>query len=218
MSAKNRGKTVNPHAVYPTDPRLPRALLRAIDAGQGPPLLGLNRAPDPTDPLPIWCDPCANDRAIVRAVESYRAGGRTWLTADIRQNTDADIIGDFRNPSIGAGANVYLTNPPYIDDEPDGEDPDRERDLMLVFARGCIEKGAPGCETILLVPFGFFTALRRLEFVNERLWDVWPLSPRPSFGLNKHGKKGTDATHYVWIRHGPEVTGRLWPTLDWRRA
>ena len=84
MSAKNRGTVTVKHAVYPSDPRLVRGLLRAIDAGHGPPLLGLNRAPDPCDPLPIWCDPCANDRAIVRAVESYRAGGRIWMTADIR--------------------------------------------------------------------------------------------------------------------------------------
>lgn len=217
MSAKNRGKKVNAHAFYPTDPRLVSGLLRRIEAGEGPPLIGLNQLPDPFDPLPIWCDPCSGDGAIVRAVEGYRAGGRTWLTSDIRRDSTADIIGDFRDPRLVGGADVYLTNPPYGDDEEEG-DIDRERDLALAFAQGCVEKGAPGSNTILLVRFGFFTALRRLSFVNARKWDVWPVSPRPSFGLNKLGKKGTDATEYIWTRTGPGVEGRHWPTIDWRRG
>jgi hypothetical protein len=216
MSAKGRGKKTNTHAFYPTDPRLVRAVLRAIDAGQGPPLVGLNQAPDPCDPIPLWADPCAGDGAIVRAVESYRPGGREWLTADIRHDAAADIVGDFRNPVFASGADVYITNPPYGDDEADGVDPNRERDLALAFASGCVEKCAVGGNVLLLVRFGFFTALRRLSFVNARRWDVWPISPRPSFGVNALGKKGTDATEYVWIRTGPKVEGRFFPTLDWR--
>lgn len=216
MSAKNRGKTPNAHAFYATDPRLVSALLRRIDAGEGPPLVGLNLPPDPLDPLPVWCDPCAGDGAIVRAVESYRTGGRTWLTSDIRKESEAAIIGDFRDPTLAGGAEVYITNPPFTDDEEGG--PERERDLMLVFAKGCVERGAEGSNTMLLLPFGFFTAIKRLPFLATRKWDVWPLSPRPSFGLNKHGKKGTDASHYVWVRTGPGVDGRFWPTIDWRRG
>ncbi len=217
MSAKNRGKATNPHAFYPTDPRLVSSVLRRIDAGEGPPLIGLNRLPDPMDPVPVWCDPCVGDGAIVRAVEAYRPGGRSWLTADIRRDTAADIVGDFRSADLVAGADVYITNPPYGDDEEDG-DPDRERDLVLAFAQGCTERGAPGANTLLIVRFGFFTALRRLPFLAKHRWDAWPYSPRPSFGLNKQGKKGTDATEYVCIRTGPEIEGRLWPTIDWRRG
>lgn len=217
VSAKNRGKEPNKHAFYPTDPRLVRALLRAIDAGQGPPLLGLNQTPDPTDPLPLWCDPCAGDGAIVRAVESYRAGGRAWMTADIRHDAASDVVGDFREADLAAGADVYITNPPYGDDS-DADLSRHERDLVLAFAEGCTAKGGPESNTLLLVRFGFFTALRRVPFTSSRRWDVWPVSPRPSFGVNALGKKGTDATEYVWIRTGHEVEGRFWPTLDWRRS
>jgi hypothetical protein len=217
VSAKNRGKKPNAHAFYPTDGRLVSALLRRIDAGEGPPLPGLNLPPDPLEPMPLWCDPCSGDGAIVRAVEAYRPGGRAWLTADIRRDAAADIIGDFRDPKIAAGADVYITNPPYGDDEADG-DPDRERDLVLAFAQGCTEKGALDAHTLLLVRFGFFTALRRLPFLRRHRWDVWPLSPRPSFGLNKDGKKGTDATEYVWVRTGRGVEGKFFETIDWRRG
>lgn len=140
------------------------------------------------------------------------------MTADIRHDAAADIVGDFRDKHLAAGADVYLTNPPYGDDEPDGDAPERERDLALAFASGCLDKGAPNANVILLIRFGFFTALRRVAFVNARRWDVWPVSPRPSFGLNKLGKKGTDATEYVWVRTGPEVEGRFFPTIEWKNA
>lgn len=218
MSAKHRtmGKTPNPFAVYPTDPRLVRALLRAhVEQDQGPPLPGLNAPLDACDPMPVWCDPCANDGAIVRAVESYRSGGRVWLTADIRPEAKVDIVGDFRDPDVACGADVYLTNPPYTDEE----EPDQDKaDLMLAFARECCAKRAPNGHVLLLVRFGFFTALRRQPFIRSAPWDCYPLTPRPSFGVNKRGKKGTDGTDYVWIANGPGRIGRIWHPLDWRNA
>ena len=47
----------------------------------------------------------------------------------------------------------------------------------------------------------------RKKLVEEFPCDVWILPNRPSFGRNKEGKIGTDATAYAWFHWSPATIG-----------
>lgn len=209
MSAANRGAVRSEKDFYPTDPRLVRALLRASDAGELPPIPKGG----------IWVEPALGDGPIVRAVEEVWPGhGREWITCDVREETGADIIGDFTQPSIAEGGNVYITNPPF------------SNGLQVRFAQSAIEKRAPGGIVILLVNNHFFGPRSicidekghrsgdRIKWHKEHRCSRVQLSPRPSFGVNKDGKKGSDQCTYEWAVWGWDDGGRWYGPIDWSEA
>lgn len=279
MSAAGRNGNADNRAAfdfYPTDPRYTRAILIAIDSGASVPgseRRSLYQCPcevcsrGALRPLPggTWCDPCAGDLSIVRAVEDYytarspvsgMGGPSDWMTVDIRPESPADRCADFLSPGVAEGADLYFTNPPYGTD--DGEEP--FSDLIMKCQRCGVEPGIPcvgargtalktahverhraareiadaaasnafnfvrlqvermnkGGSVLNLIRFGFFTARERVEWNRAHRADIWPMAPRPSFGLNAKGKKGTDATDYVWARWGEGVTGAHHAPIDWR--
>lgn len=205
MSAANRNGNEAHRAAfdfYPTDPRYVTAVLARIDrdvkAGRCAPL-----------PRGVWCDPCAGDLSIVRAADAYHASIGAdpveWITVDI-QPGPADICADFLRSDVATGADLYLTNPPYGAESGDAFD----------FVSTCVDRVAPGGGLLFLIRFGFFTARGRVAWNEAHPADIYPMAPRPSFGLNSKGKKGTDATDYVWARWGAGVTGKHHAPIDWR--
>lgn len=186
-----------PHSFFPTDHRYTRGVLRALTQG------GVDL------PGGLWCDPCVGSGAIVEAVEQARPGMQRWTTCDIRPETGADFIGDFLvDKTAGAGANMYLTNPPF----------GPTKDTVFDFVTAALERRATGGHVLFLIRFGFFAAARRIDFNRAQRVDIYPMAPRPSFGLNKHGRPGTDGTDYVWSHWWPGASGRFGAPIDWRDA
>jgi hypothetical protein len=207
MSATNRGKPREAADFYPTDPRITVDFLRRC-------------------PLPPgrWVEPAVGDGAIVRAVESWRGGDQFWSVADIRPdapgldmrprltlNMHAACV-DWASPLptdvdwAFCDAAVYITNPPFS--------------LAETFARRCIERGGPDAFVCLLLRVGILGSRERIDFWREHPnADMYPIVPRPSFGLNKHGKPGTDASEYAWFVWGPGCTGKVHhPTAPWKEG
>lgn len=63
-------------------------------------------------------------------------------------------------------------------------------------------------EVLLLLPLNFLGAFYRKEFLSaHEPAALFVITPRPSFGKNKHGKKGTDSNEYAWFYWGPRWRG-----------
>jgi hypothetical protein len=213
MSATSRGTKRANFDFYPTDGRIIAAFLRLVDGGSdGPPL-----------PEGLWCEPAFGGGAIVQAVDAYRLdAGKApldWITVDINPETDADIIADFRDPVIARDADVYITNPAFKPFEvtADGIVEDDDRDALQEFAETCVDKAGERGQTCLLVRPGYFwNAKRRAKWIRRMRPDEYPIAPRPSFGLGKNGKKGTDATDYAILRFHKKAEARKYGPIVWR--
>lgn len=205
MSATNRGKKREKNDFYPTDPRLVAYLLRR--AG--------HRLPPG-----VWWEPMVGAGAVVRAVEAWRPGQQRWSCTDINPAWMTACEGLFLpdGPIVehatcdflsGVGANltrpnVVLTNPAFC--------------VSQATAEEALKYLAPTGVLCLLLPVNFLGSLDRIPFWQARHKpDLYVLSPRPSFGLNKHGKPGTDACEYAWFLWDAESIGRLYfPDAPWR--
>lgn len=199
MSRRSNASTdrAAPHSFFPTDFRYTRGVLRALSQ-DGVALPG-----------GTWCDPCVGSGAIVDAVEQARPGAQSWITCDIRPETGADVIADFpRTETACVGATMYITNPPF----------GPTKDTVFEFVSAALERRAPGGHVLFLIRFGFFAAACRIEFNRANPVDIYPMTPRPSFGLNKHGRPGTDGTDYVWAHWWPGASRRFGAPIDWRDA
>jgi hypothetical protein len=194
VSATGRGKPREASDLYPTDERITLDFLRRC-------------------PLPpgVWWEPACGDGAIVRAVESWRPGAQTWGLCDVREeavsfaqvhSSNAEIAAarcaDFTDPMVGVvlpgEPAVIITNPPFS--------------IAEDFARTCFLRSTPITITVLLLRVGFVGSTERRGFWQEYpRADVYPIVPRPSFGLNKEGKPGTDASEYAWFVWGPKTRG-----------
>ena len=203
------GSDANPNSFFPTDPR---AVLAAIEDGYGEPLPG-----------GTWADPCAGTGAIIEGVARFFGGAEarrlsrpaSWMTCDIDPQFDADYVADFLEcKHLFRGADCIITNPPFTGRSPEG----KAIPLAFLFAKACLDLIADGGAVLFLVRYGFLTVRNsaRRELNRAANWDVYPASPRPSFGRNGQGKRGTDSTEYVWIRGGPGARGKHFPAVDWR--
>lgn len=199
MSATNRGKRRNKNDLYPTDPRLTAYLLRR--AG--------HRLPPGA-----WWEPCVGPGGIVRAVEAWRPGVQRWSVCDIDprwQEGCADLLfggrivehatADYCGGAAGAfhRPQVIVTNPAFTI----AEDIIRES-MRYVYADGKMTG-----TLVLLLRLNFLGSVERVPLWREFPQpDVYPLAPRPSFGLNRHGKPGTDACEYGWWVWDKDSIGR----------
>lgn len=67
---------------------------------------------------------------------------------------------------------------------------------------------------VMLLRLGWAEAKCRAAFHKNYPGHLHVLTKRPSFGLNKHGKKGTDATAYAWWQWGgPGYVPGKWEIL-----
>lgn len=139
-----------------------------------------------------WIDPCAGTGAIPRAVDSHQ--GRSWTLVEIDPSR-ADISGASRGDFFEVATmfdrfDVAIFNPPFP--------------LAEQFVRACF----PIADHVVCLQ-RINWAAKRGPLLDVFKADIWMLSDRPAFGLNKHGKVGTDATEYAWFHWHKEATGRF---------
>ncbi len=104
---------------------------------------------------------------------------------------------DSLGPAGWGLAVLAMTNPPFS--------------LALGFAeRGIAER----LNTLLLLRLNFLGAEGRVAFHRAHPAHIFSLGRRPTFGLNKHGKPGTDSCEYGWFGWGPAFTPNRWEPLD----
>ena len=155
-------------------------------------------------------EPCAGDGAIVRAL---LAGGVDEGCIDAieldpgRANKARELVdvlvGDALKPRElssptdacrlwDAPHGLVIMNPPFK--------------LAEEFVRRAIEAQAPHRgTTAALVRIGFLAAAKRRDLVAAGGFDVFLLSPRPSFTANG----GNDSAEYAWVVAGPGRGGRF---------
>lgn len=151
--------------------------------------------------------PAAGKGNFVRAVRACLP------KADI---TAIDVV-DYAAQCTAAGANRFIQgNFVEIATKAAQGDDRGTVDLILDNPPFTLAEDFVRCAVPLLAPGGILALLLRLNFLGSAgrmidaiapsavpFWrefpeaDFWPIGPRPSFGLNKMGKKGTDGTEYA---------------------
>jgi hypothetical protein len=225
MSSKGRkdGKKSEAQDFYPTPEAVTVDFLKRWKAVAGP--------------LPggVWVEPAVGDGAIVRAVGAVQDRDPIdWRSCDVRPiagvpETGSGTLakgwkhhlGDFLAVRRGVDpwavtvedAAVAITNPPFTYAE--------------AFVRQC-RALCPKAWVVMLLRLGMLEADERVPF-----WqtfgdvDVFPIVPRPSFGVNKHGKAGTDSAAYGWMVWTPPSAVELgapsgarlhFPAEPWRET
>jgi hypothetical protein len=147
-----------------------------------------------TRPYEEWLDPCAGMGAIIEACRDRGVRAR-WTACELEASYEPALLplanrvvmGDFFRV-VPARYDVAIFNPPFP--------------LAEQFVRACL----PIARHVLCLQ-RLNWAAKRKDLLDEWPCDVWVLPDRPAFGLNKHGKVGTDATEYGWFHWGPERGG-----------
>lgn len=138
-----------------------------------------------------YWEPAAGDGRLIRWL---RESGRQALGADLcaAPGTPRSLVFNRRDFLKDRQPRQFiLTNPPFS--------------LGLKFCQHAVEV-AP--EILFLLPLNFLGALYRREWFRAHEPNaIFVITPRPSFGLNKHGKKGTDANEYGWFYWGERWNG-----------
>jgi hypothetical protein len=147
-------------------------------------------------PVGVLVEPACGDGAIIREI---RGAQWHWISYDVREvQTVAEMHRqcDFLTVATpGPTVKAVITNPPYC------------------LAEEFIRKSRalyPNAELVFLLRLAFLASHERLPLWRDiGVPDIMVLPNRPSFGLNKKGKRGTDSTDYAWFRwpaRGPQVT------------
>lgn len=201
MSSTSRGGKRNESDVYPTPSWCVHRLLEHLPC----PVSGL------------WLEPAAGDGAIIRAVEEVNPSKkRIWTAVELRKECLEPIVSarvseividnffSVNHKSLGTvhggritgqPFDVIVTNPPFS--------------LAEEFIRACLPLART---TIMLLRLNFFGSEGRADFLRSHAPDIYALPNRPGFGLNKHGKPGTDSIEYgwfVWSGEQPRRTGSI---------
>lgn len=188
MSATNRGAERHIDDAYFTPAWATKRLVHWWE-GNGPKRNG------------IWLEPCVGSGAIVRAVmESTDPNISKFRPTDWRVNdinnmprdmplvnnyviSDFTIWSDWRGAEAAKGSyTVVISNPPFN------------------LAEEIIRKAMEFTDTVVMFQrLNFLGSAKRCRWLQARTPTVLVLPNRPSMGLNKKGKPGTDATEYGWF-------------------
>jgi hypothetical protein len=84
-----------------------------------------------------------------------------------------------------------IMNPPYS--------------LKELFVETALDLAGNTGRVVALMPISYLGSLRRARMRPPSALRV--LAPRPSFGLNKHGKRGTAQAEYAWFTWAPSRPG-----------
>lgn len=155
-----------------------------------------------SDEIKSVLEPCAGTGAIAKVLKDvgfkphcieidHERANRCRLVAP---TTEQDWLGEHVDE---VSVDLILTNPPFS--------------LAVEF----VEKSlwTAKCTTMLL-PLNFMSSRGRVAFHKAHPAHVHVLEKRPSFGLNKHGKPGTDAQDYGWFQWGgPGFRPGTWEVL-----
>lgn len=181
MSATNRGKPRVVNDFYPTPRWLTRAVLSILESR-------LKRID--AWPRPVIYEPAAGDLAIVKELE------QNWPQSlidfsDINPNFEYGGV-DFLKEEPEPIFDLIITNPPYT------------------YAKEFIERAMQWRKTeqslvVMLLRINFLGSKKRAKWLRANLPSLAVSPKRPSMGVNKDGKKGTDATEYAWF---------MWPFGD----
>jgi len=193
LSATNRGRIRKAHDDYPTPLWATYRLLEALSL----------KYHDSVD----WLEPSAGRGHIIRAVNNFRhhniaspSRRSNWIAVE-KQLSYADAlfetakfappsiqydirVGDFLNLDLPhKSSRVVIGNPPYR--------------LALEF----IQRSFLIADSVIfLLRLNFLGSRKRQSFWQTCMpQNIWVLPNRPSCGLNKQGKKGTDACEYGWF-------------------
>lgn len=191
------------HELYPTE----RALIRAA--------LTAYAIEPPGGFIPLDCYP---ERYIERSggyILDPGAGDGRWGLAAKALYPDALVMGvEERNVPMPEGMDAWLRRKSFLSFFPGvrfglicGNPPYGPKVGGVILAEHFIRIGfdllAPGGRMIYLLPLQMMAGKDRYN----NLWRTHPptlvavVSPRPSFGLNQHGRRGTNGTDYglfVW--------------------
>lgn len=151
-------------------------------------------------PYTTWFEPAAGDGAIIKAVDASPETdgfGINWTACEIRsecrgplETLGADtIIGNFLDSEMewDRRYDVIITNPPFS--------------LAMEFIEQSLEL-TPWL--VMLLRTEFFGTSGRAKLFRSNCPDIYVLPNRPMFGLNKHGKRGSDSSEYGWFIWTPE--------------
>ncbi len=183
MSATNRSGVRVPLDVYPTPTWCVHRLLEEIELPGG-----------------HWCEPCAGDGAIIRAVNEVRKDV-VWSAVEIRRECDANLV------ELGATViiddalhcewqlrpepiSVVITNPPYA--------------LAEEFLDHALQAAS---KVALLLRLNFLGSERRAPLFRRCPPDVSILPNRPSFIRGEHDN--CEYAWFVWHEGRERPYGRL---------
>lgn len=204
MSATNRGAERVKDDCYVTNPGLALAIVDRL----------LGKDADTASPLIVphtnysVCEPSAGVGVFVKAVKSRIDCAVTAVECNpafgkklLQSGADNVEIGDWL---LHEGSyDLIIGNPPFNEAE--------------YHVRHAVRQLKPGTGRLAyLLRLNFLGSMERTDFwAKYRPIKVYAITPRPDFltpeltpVLNKHGKKGTDATEYalfVWSRGGVAV-------------
>ena len=170
MSATGRGKARAANDYYPTPDWLTRAIIPVIK----------DRFPQG---LVTILEPACGAGAIVHELEIAFPTAET-VGFDIRQGVD------FLTEQPIPRFDLVITNPPYLLAQ---EFVDRARPWLRPPSGGCVPL------IVMLLRVNFTGSCKRADWLLADMPSFYVLSPRPSFGTNKDGRPGKDATEYAWV-------------------
>jgi hypothetical protein len=125
---------------------------------------------------------CGSDQAIVKILK--RAFPKAEVVAsDIVPPWNCDFLTMEPDPIF----DVIISNPPFYVSE-----------QFIRHAMG-FRRNRERSSVIMLNRINFLGSKARAKWLREWPPSIYVTPRRPSFGLNKHGKPGTDATEFAWM-------------------
>jgi hypothetical protein len=184
MSATNRGAVRADKDFYPTNSWI---VHRFLEAWQ------------PRDLARPWLEPCAGEGSIIGAVNEIWKGV-SWHAVEL--NGDGAVV----EKLSAAGARTIWPGWDFLKWEPQGMMHAVTRPYAVAFtnppysiAWDVIKHAMQFAEqVVMLLRVNFLGSEGRAAWLKEHTPNMYILPNRPSYGVNEHGRKGTDATEYAW--------------------
>ena len=169
MSSTNRGLERIANDVYPTPDWLTRAILPAL------------RKRLPKGPISVLEPACGSKQAIAEVIRT------AWPHAQV---TCSDIVepwsSDFLTLQPSPTFDLVITNPPFY--------------AALEFVQQALRWRRTETSVVaMLLRLNFLGSQKRAPWLRAHMPSVYVSPKRPSFGLNKQGKPGTDSIEYAWF-------------------
>lgn len=170
MSATNRGKEREVNDNYPTEGWLTASVLPILE----------KRLIEIGVPAPKVYEPAAGElQAIVKELT------KAWPNADVEYSDIIDGV-DFLTEPPEPIFDLIISNPPY-------------KYAMQFIERAMLWRRTEQSLVVMLLRLNFLGSKKRAAWMRANKPSLAVTPKRPSFGKNKHGKRGTDATEYAWF-------------------